>query len=347
MKIRAFLMSKEEKSLGYSKDVYDKASSELENRRFKAEREYAARKEEIFAKFPRIKEIENELSNTYSKVARAVFTDKPDARKQLEQIKQNSLKLQVEQKQILINGNYPADYLTVKYHCRDCKDTGYIDGKMCSCMKTLLRETAYQKLNSSSPLSLSDFSSFSLDYYSDAPLADKNFSPRSRMSQIFEYCKKYAENFTANSKSLLFQGEPGLGKTHLSLAIATVAINKGYGVIYISAPTAVSALEKERFSRNEQGSETEKMLVDCDLLILDDLGTEFITAFSTSKIYDIINTRFMLNKPIIISTNYTMTELEKNYSIRLVSRIIGETDRITFVGEDIRQLKQKNKMKKR
>lgn len=333
--------------MGYTKDVYDKANSELENRRFTAEREYAARKDEVFVKLPRIKEIEYELSNIYSKVAKAVLTDKTDARSRLEQIKQNSLKLQNEEKQILTNANYPADYLSIKYHCRHCKDTGYIDGKMCSCMKTLLRETAYQKLNSSSPLSLSNFSSFSLEYYSDTPLPDKNFSARSRMSQILEYCKKYAEDFSTDSSSLLFQGEPGLGKTHLSLAIATVAISKGYGVIYISAPTAVSALEKERFSRGEQNSETEKMLVDCDLLILDDLGTEFITTFSTSKIYDIINTRFMLNKPIIISTNYTMKELEKNYSIRFVSRIIGETDRITFVGEDIRQLKQKNKTKKR
>ncbi|MGN0594083.1 MAG: ATP-binding protein, partial [Hominimerdicola sp.] len=161
-----------------------------------------------------------------------------------------------------------------------------------------------------------------------------------QIKNILSYCKEYADGFNENSKSLFMKGNTGLGKTHLSLSIANEVIKKGYGVIYVSAPSLVTQLEKEHFSYNKEDAKTEDALLDCDLLIIDDLGTEFTTPFSTSAIYNIFNSRLLADKPIIFNTNLSLQELEKLYSQRFVSRIIGEAVRLDFFGKDIRILKK-------
>lgn len=327
--------------MGYSKDVYDEAFAELGMRRNNSEHKNAVIREEFFKKYPRALEIEQSLARTSVMAARTVFSEKSDLRTMLTRLKEQNLKLQEELRELLAKNRYPADYLDVHYYCPKCKDTGYIDGRMCSCLKSLFREKAYEKLNNSSPLSLSDFKSFSLEYYSKAPDETKKVSPYSRMEKILNFCKNYAMNFSKDSESLLFQGGPGLGKTHLSLAIARAVIAKGCGVIYVSAPDVLSTLEKERFGgySSNRSDETEKLLKDCDLLILDDLGTEFTTQFTSATIYNIVNTRMMTKKPTIISTNLSLSQLQKIYSMRMVSRIIGGMKRLEFIGGDIRQKK--------
>ena len=160
------------------------------------------------------------------------------------------------------------------------------------------------------------------------------------MSEILEYCKCYAEDFSPDSESLYMHGATGLGKTHLSLAIANVVAEKGFRVIYDSAQNLLSSLEKEKFSYSNSG-EREKEVLECDLLIIDDLGSEFSTQFTTAAVYNIVNTRNNRSKPVIISTNLTDTELEAKYSQRITSRIIGEYVSLLFIGRDIRQLKNK------
>lgn len=332
--------------MGYSKDIYDEAISELELRRSRAEFDNETRRAEFFEKFPRALEIERTLAKTSTMAARAVFADRIGVREMLEKLKIQNLSLQAEQKSILEKNGYPANYLDIDYSCKKCNDRGFIDGRMCDCMRKLLREKAYDKLNKASPLSLSDFSTFSLEYYSKALVGDGKYSPYSRMENIFNFCQNYAINFTPTSESLLFQGNSGLGKTHLSLAIAREVIEKGYGVIYTSAPDILSKLESERFGGERNTDATENLLKECDLLIIDDLGTEFLTTFTLSKIYNIINTRMLLKKPTIVSTNLTLKELQKNYSPRMVSRIIGEMTRLPFIGEDIRQKQYNNRIKK-
>ena len=325
--------------MGYSKDVYDEALAELMVRRNRAENENEVTRREFFKKYPRALELEQKIAQRAVMAARSVFSEKSDLRTALERMKEQSLRLQEEYREIILKNGYPRDYLEVHYQCSQCSDTGYIDGKMCSCLKTLLRQKAYDKLNNSSPLSLSDFKSFSLEYYSRTPDETKTVSPYSRMEKILAFCREYAFNFPNGSNSLLLQGGPGLGKTHLSLAIAKTVIAKGYGVIYVSAPDILSTLEKEKFGRlrDEAVNETERILKECDLLILDDLGTEFNTPFTSACIYNIVNTRMMTKKPTIISTNLSLTQLQKLYSMRMVSRIIGETTRLEFIGSDIRQ----------
>ena len=330
--------------LGYSREIYDEALEKLQKRRLFSEQELEKRRNILFTLSPRAEQIEHELAKTSVSVAKAIFSG-ADKKTELNKLKIKNQVLQKELNDILENLNFQKNYLDEWHTCDKCKDTGYIDGKMCSCMRELLKQTAYNRLNKISPLALSDFDSFSLDYYSKAPLKENTKSPYNHMMGVLSFCKKYADNFSVESRSLLFQGGPGLGKTHLSLAIAKSAIDKGFGVIYVSAPAILSKLENERFgSRDIVNNETERLLMDCDLLIIDDLGTEFSTKFSVSAIYNLINSRMIVSKPTIISTNLTVKELQEKYNIRMISRIIGTLDRVEFVGTDIRQLKRRERI---
>jgi len=331
--------------MSYSIDVYKEAFKQIEERRIKAESELLKRRESLYKECPRIKIIENQLAQISVKAGRAVL-EGADVKVQLEKLKKSSLSLQDELNEILKLRGLPANYLDEWFECPKCEDTGNIDGKMCSCAKSLVRKISYERLNSISPLSLSTFESFSLQYYPEQKMEGSERTMRTFMEQTFRYCQKYADEFSMDSQSMVFQGGPGLGKTHLSLAIAQKAIEKGYGVIYVSAPKIVSQLEKEHFGGKygEEG-ESEQLLIDCDLLILDDLGTEFQTKYSVTAIYDIINTRLLMSKPTIISTNLTIKEVQETYGSRVVSRVIGMLKRLEFVGNDIRQIKRRERKK--
>lgn len=330
--------------MGYSREVYDEVLDKLQKRRLYSEQELEKRRNTLFTISPRAEQIEYELAKTSISAAKAVFSG-ADIKTELYKMKLKNQALQKELNDILERLNFDKNYLEQWHKCSKCKDTGYIEGKMCSCLKELLKQTAYERLNRISPLALSNFESFSLEYYSKVPSSENTKSPYTQMMGVLEVCKKYAESFSLNSRSLLFQGGPGLGKTHLSLAIAKSAIDKGFGVIYVSAPTILLKLENERFgSRDTVNSETEQLLINCDLLILDDLGTEFPTKFSISAIYNLLNSRMMMSKPTIISTNLSVKELQGKYNIRTVSRIIGMFSRLDFVGTDIRQIKRRERV---
>ena len=266
-----------------------------------------------------------------------------DVRSQLETLRDKNLTLQKELADIIKSFGFPENYLEPWYKCPDCKDRGDIDGKMCSCMKKLLRQISYDRLNRISPLELCDFDSFSLEYYPKTPKDSSGRSPYDIMKRVLAVCRGYARDFTPMSKSLLFQGAPGLGKTHLSLAIAREVIDKGYGVVYVSAPALINKLAKESFDYGSKSDDipTVQTLSECDLLIIDDLGTEFGTRFSVSSVYNIINTRVIMSKPTIISTNLTFKELEETYNSRIISRMIGTLHRVVFTGSDVRQLKRR------
>lgn len=207
---------------------------------------------------------------------------------------------------------------------------------MCDCLKKMIISCECEELNEISPLKLSTFDTFKLSYYSDQPDAQGRI-PLDRMSKIFNYCRKYADHFSSGSKSLLMCGATGLGKTHLSLAIANEVIKNGFSVVYVSAPDILSQLSKEQFSHQINNDiDTFKMLLDCDLLILDDLGTEFVSPYSVAAVYNVFNSRLLKSKPTIINTNYNLSELETTYSQRFMSRIMGSCDRLDFIGSDIR-----------
>ena len=323
-------------------ETLHQAEAELEFLRKTQVEKNEIRKKQFYKKFKRAKDIELQLSRTAIDSAKAILSG-ASAKEKLTELKNKNLALQKELETLLITANLPLDYLNIKYKCADCKDMGYVDGVMCDCLKSLIKKITYKNLNKLSPLSLSTFEAFNTDLYPDKISAD-GVNVKSHMEKIFNFCKNYANTFNKNSENLFLQGATGLGKTHLSLAIANSAINSGYNVIYTSTPNILSKLEKEHFSHNFQDEETEKHLIGCDLLILDDMGTEFQTSFSSAMIYNIINSRIMFQKPTIISTNLSVKEIQSAYSKRLVSRIMGNYKRLFFLGNDIRQfLKMPNK----
>lgn len=325
--------------MAYSKKIYDEAERELTRRRRQAEDEQERRHAEIAEKMPDLLKIEAEMAQAGLSIVKAL--GRPDAKEFLQGLAQQSKKAQTERKALLAQGGYPEDYLETPYTCKVCEDTGFVDGKRCECYKKLLRQLSFAELQKTSPLSLSKFETFDLSYYPVEIDPQTHISPRKRMGEIFEFCVNYAEDFSLSSPSLFMYGATGLGKTHLSLSIAREAIEKGYGVIYGSAQNLLNRLEREHFSRiGEEKGTTEQMLLDCDLLILDDLGAEFSTAFTVASIYNIVNTRINTGLPTIISTNLTPQELEAKYTQRITSRIIGNYCSLLFCGKDIRQIKR-------
>lgn len=325
--------------MSYSKEVVKVAREKLYDRRMNAIRYADLRREQIYKKCPRIEEIERELSEIGAKVSMCILKGERGS-EEVEALSERSLALQEEERNLLEQNGSSSESLLPQYSCDKCSDTGYIelDGKtiLCDCYKKLLTDTACEQLSAVSPLKLSTFESFKLDCYSDRPDAQGRVS-RDRMSKIFNYCRNYADTFSTNSRSILMRGSTGLGKTHLSLAIANEVLQKGFSVVYVSAPDIIHKLEREHFSGNYTDEDDSfKTLMDCDLLIIDDLGTEFKTQFSVSAIYNIFNSRHLSEKPIIMNTNLPFGDLEDIYSARFTSRVMGCCDDLEFIGADLR-----------
>ena len=324
--------------MGYSSSVYKTASDKLAERRLAAEKSADMRRKEIYERLPRAKELEQAIAFCGVEAARTVLRG-GDAVAEMTKLKEKNLGLQRELKELLLSNGYAENALEPQYSCEKCNDTGYFEQGnrtlMCSCMKRELVACACDELNRSIPLSLCSFEAFDLERYSKTLDPSTGLVPYRHMEKVLKYCMAYARNFTPDSESILMRGKTGLGKTHLSLAIATEVIKRGYGVIYVSAPALALQLEKERFSREEQTG-TLDALSTCDLLIVDDLGTEYRNSFTLSQIYNLFNARLLRRKPFIISTNLTIAELEREYSDRFVSRINGAAQKLDFIGEDLR-----------
>ncbi len=320
--------------MSYTASEYESARRELEKRRSSAERERERRHNEVAAKIPEILDIEQEMSRAGLEVVKALSLGE-DAVRYVKELERINLEAQSKREKLLVENGFPKDYLKTKYTCPVCCDKGFVDGRMCECHKLILRSMAYEKLCGKFPLDKCTFDNFSLSYYPDSA---GGITPRKRMESVFNFCKSYAEDFSSASPSILMYGETGLGKTHLSLAIAGEVIRRGKGVIYASAQNILNKLENEKFGRSEK-SDTELNLIECDLLILDDLGSEFKTQFTVSAIYNIINSRMLSSKPTIISTNLSLKEIETSYTQRIASRILSEYTLLQFDGTDIRQIR--------
>lgn len=330
--------------MSYSSETYEKAKEKIDALRQKAIRENDERRKAFVTINPEYAELERKIAQTSIQLTRVMLSGQKDITEAIAEIRDNNLSMQQRQLDILRENGCPEDFLEPKFNCSKCSDTGFIDGKMCTCFKDILQKTAYEELNKSTPLELCSFRSFSIDFYPDKA-ENSNLSPRQIMDKVKKNCWDYANNFTLNSSNLMFQGGVGLGKTHLSLAIAGKVISKGYGVIYGSAQNFFNSIEAEHFGRGNDKQYTLNLLKSCDLLILDDLGTEFITQFTTAALYDIINTRILSRRPTIISTNFNIDGLKKKYDDRITSRLSGNYVRYQFVGSDVRiTLKVKKKL---
>ncbi|MGN0679772.1 MAG: ATP-binding protein [Oscillospiraceae bacterium] len=317
----------------FDKKYYEIAQERLDYRVINNKQIADNRRVEIHTKLPRYSELECKLADTMTRIIGAL-SERVDNSEELVQqaIKSNSL-IQQEMTQLLVDNGYPADYLDPVYTCPKCKDKGNVDGKWCDCFKKILQTIAAENLNATSPLQLSDFDTFRLDFYSDKVDPNTGATHRQIMQNNLNECISYAENFNGKGKGLLMMGGTGLGKTHLSLAIANRVISRGFCVAYGSVPELIRKLDKEQFGKAE--GDTMSLLTECDLLILDDLGAENSTDHAVSILYEIVNARQNRNAPMVINTNLDMDKIQTHYQDRLYSRLFS-LKVLLFFGNDNR-----------
>ena len=310
-----------------------------EDRRAREEREQR-RREEIFQRSPRLREIERELRSTMGRLVSVTFRRGTDPGGEVARLRVENLRLQEERRALLEQMHLPEDCLEEQPACPLCGDTGYRDGGVCRCLRGYYAREQQKELSRMLDLGGQSFDTFSLDWYSDRVEPGQKRSARSHMEErVYNSCAEFAHQFGRRFENLLFFGAPGLGKTHLSAAIAREVSAAGWSVVYDTAGHVFRVFEDEKFGREEAGEDVERVLR-CDLLILDDLGTELTTAFVQSALYEIVNTRLVERRPTILSTNLMPSDLERRYSPQAASRIQGEYQLLPFVGEDIRRLKK-------
>ena len=322
--------------MAYSNEVVRKARAELASRKADHESRTLARLHDAYAKVPRIREIDILLRKSMALAMQTVFQTGSDAKAAMEEVKQANLALQAEKK-ALIEANFGPGYLDETPICPKCGGSGYIGSYMCHCLRELCRQQQEKEV----ALLANDgqhFGAFRLDYYSDRPDPKTGISPRAIMARGYDICRDYAEHFSPASGNLLFNGGTGLGKTFLSACIAREVAAQGYSVAYETASHLFSKMEKHRFHPDEVTAREMKRLNDCDLLIIDDLGTELPGQFVTAALYTLVNDRLLAGKPMLISTNLTMDEVAKRYSPQIRSRLEGNFQLLHFMGQDIRLL---------
>ena len=317
--------------MGYSPEAYAKAELVLSEHRRALPERLAKRSEEIYQKFPRIKEIEEEITLCGTNLARMALSTTADSA-EYEAVEQQLLSLENQKKTILAENGYAEDYLTNAYICPLCRDTGYNGGIMCNCLRKLLSE-----YDIAVPAAFADFDNFRLDLYSDEIIPKYNVSPRSQMKNVLDYCKNYAKNFSLSSDNILMYGGAGLGKTFLCNCIAKELSNRGFNVILSSAYNIFEIISKNKFNYKADLSTDIDRYYECDLLIMDDLGTEFSTEYTISALFDIINSRLTRGKPTIINANLTVQDMSNRYSDRIVSRLLTFRH-LMFLGNDIRAM---------
>ncbi len=316
--------------MGYSREIYEKALKTKQDQKKAKEALYRAELENLRTVNPEFCEIEISLAKAGSSVAVAAISGDM---KTFESLKEFCI-AQNKRKNEILNA---AGIKEPETECKKCEDSGFFGGKFCDCVNDIAKKLAFSEMSRSIPVGNCSFETFDLNFYSDKPQADGSV-PRKRATAILNLCKNFAETFSPDTRSLLFMGDTGLGKTHLSLALVAEISAKGYGVVYGSAQNLFSVAEKEHFSFSGS-TEAQDSLLNCDLLVIDDLGTEFYSSFAASLFYNIINSRILNRKPTIINTNLSFDELEKRYSPRITSRFIGHYDMKKIIGDDIRQQK--------
>ena len=324
--------------------ILNNALACLHKRKADRESELLGRCERVYRQLPRVKQLDDQLRETMlDTIARALRTG-GDPEAELEIIQQRNLGFQEERRQVLESGGYTVDYLDDKPMCQRCGDAGFYRGAPCSCLMETYKRLQTEELSSLIKLGEETFDTFRLDYYDNA-VKDQatGETPRANMEFNYELCYNYAHKFGENSMNLFLMGGTGLGKTFLSTCIAKVVSDKGYSVVYDTAANVFSKFEAEKFSRSygdeHRRDETERYLK-CDLLILDDLGTEMTTSFVVSALYSLINSRLISGRKTIISSNITLEELRRKYSDQIMSRLEGEYTILSFYGQDIRRLKK-------
>ena len=321
--------------MAYNRENIQKVKEILAARRSEAVSTSMRRKAEMEAGIPGYRELEEALAGTGARIMQAAFSHTLDEGT-IASIREDNRILREKRGELLKRYGYPADYTDIHYTCEACSDTGYKGIEMCSCMRRELIQAGIESAGLASLIKTQSFDTFRLDFYEN--------HDRIMMESNVKRLRQFAQTFTADTaESWLFFGATGLGKTHLSTAVAGVVISRGFDVIYDSVQEILAVYEEDRFSHGEgiqhQRGRTVESLMDCDLLIMDDLGTELTNQFTVSSLYSMINTRINRGKSTIINTNLTQSEIRSRYTDRIASRLFGEYKPLLFRGVDVRAQK--------
>ena len=326
--------------MAYDGKIMRRALQRFEEDRTLRESRFEARREAIFQRQPRLRQIDTELRATMSRIIAGALRRGTDPRPAVNRLRDENLSLQQEKRELLAAMNLPEDALDAKPACALCGDSGYRGGAVCRCLRSYYAQEQQKELSRMLDLGSQSFDTFSLEWYSDRYDSNIGCAPREHMEMVYDVCAGYAHQFGRKPANLLLFGQPGLGKTFLSAAIAREVSGEGFSVVYDTAAHIFERFETHKFSREEEADSDVERILGCDLLILDDLGTEMTTAFVQSALYQIVNTRLMEKKSTILSTNLMPGEIARRYSPQIASRIEGEYQLLPFFGEDIRKLKK-------
>ena len=324
--------------MAYSAEVVRRARERLAQAKSDRELENREHLTRAYDVAPRLKEIDRQLRLTMAKAAQAVFAG-GDAETLMAQAKEENQSLQRE-RQWILETTFEEGFLDESPICVHCGGSGYVGSTMCECLRELCRQEQKKDLTVLAA-GRESFDQFRLDYYSADMDPRLGVSPRTVMEKTYQTCRRYAHSFTPKSGNLLFSGNTGLGKTFLSACIARTVADAGYSVVYESAGKLFTTLERARFEGSEDNRHAAEKYNICDLLIVDDLGTELPGQFVTAALYALINDRLLEAKPTIISTNLSTEDMTRRYSPQIASRLRGSYKRVAFVGEDIRLLKNR------
>ena len=313
--------------MAFSRENMRRVNDILAQRRTDAENTAKRNTERLYEKNPEVKAVDAALSRTGLELVRIALS-KGDVKAELARVREENEALQKKRRALLFDMGLSADYTEVKHTCAACRDTGYTEAGMCKCMRRLLTEEGFRSSGLGGLIEKQCFDNFSLHFYKGDDLE--------AVSRALSAAKQFAEDFDKTHANLLFIGGTGLGKTHLSTAIARRAIERGQDVVYETAQNIIADFEYDRFRRGYEESARSEKYLEADLLIMDDLGVELTTQFTVSALYTIINTRINQGKSMIISTNLGQRALLDRYDERITSRLFGEFYPFLFKGKDIR-----------
>lgn len=326
----------------YDGKILSRAMARFDEDKQRRTQQFRERQQRLFCREPELADIDRRLRGTMSQIISRALRQGKDPVPAIHAIRDENLALQRRRGELLEAMGYPADYLEEKPRCARCGDAGFrSDGTMCPCLRSYYAREQIAELSHLLDIGSQSFDTFRLDYYS-TDRGGLPRSPRETAERNLEICRRFARDFRPGAQNLLLFGDPGLGKTFLSACIARVVSEDGFSVVYDTAGHIFSQFEAAKFRRDDvdEPDESVERCMACDLLILDDLGTEMTTAFVQSALYQLLNSRLLAGRSTIISTNLDPDQIGRRYSAQIMSRLEGEFELLPFIGQDIRRLKR-------
>ncbi len=322
--------------MALSNEQYDALMRQYNHKQSRNNQIVAYRTEELYDAIPELEKIDDEVSKCSISSITAIFDGK-DIAEAAADSKRKLSELKAKRESLIKANGFPVDYLEPPYDCPDCKDTGYIGSERCHCFKQAAINIVYKQSNISTILSKENFDRYDIDVYDDNYFeGNSDVSARATAQIALGRAQNFVQNFKEKGGNLLLLGQTGCGKTFLSNCIAKALLDQGVSVIYFTAFELFHVFEEQTFKKNADVADLHDHIFDCDLLIIDDLGTEFQNSFTTARLFQCLNERLLRNKSTIISTNLSLEDMRDTYSERITSRVFSNYDVIKLIGEDIR-----------